>query len=194
MVFFTRKDKSQCLRPLKYLKLRHNTRFLGLVWERKLSWKINIDERARKPSTALYNCNKVERKWNLTYMTYTAVVRPILIYWSLVWWDSIERKSNHRLVQRLQWSTWIVKLSNSQATMRAIRFELLISGTVYKSQRYLNALTERFSGRFILEALHNDISGNFRADEPSRLGITIQLWDEFAIQPGEPMIKLLTWL
>ena len=44
----------------------------------------------------------------ITHWIYTAVVRPILTYGYLVWWESLYRNTKSKLIQRLQRSACII--------------------------------------------------------------------------------------
>ena len=59
----TKENKPPIFRPLKLngteLKLKQEAHFLGLILDRKLSWKSNIIKRIEKAFTALCACNRV---------------------------------------------------------------------------------------------------------------------------------------
>lgn len=70
VVFFTRKYKPPSIGSLrlhgKELGLRDEALFLGLVLDRKLSWKSNAIDRFRKAPIALFTCNRgLSKKWGL---------------------------------------------------------------------------------------------------------------------------------
>ncbi|XP_046811157.1 uncharacterized protein LOC124420850 [Lucilia cuprina] len=70
---------------------------LGVNPNSKLSWKLNIQHRVKKATVAYYTCRKMfGMKWglspNIVKWMYTAIVRPILTYGSLVWWTSTKKK------------------------------------------------------------------------------------------------------
>ena len=117
VVLFTRRYKPSSFRPLKLngteLKLKQEAHFLGLILGRKLSCKLNVINRIKKASIVLYACNRVlGRKWvlgsRMTHRIYTAVVRPILTYECLAWWEYLDRNTNSKLIQRLQRSARII--------------------------------------------------------------------------------------
>jgi len=56
---------------------------------------------------ALFACKKaIGRKWGFSPMIvhwlYTAIVRPILLYGNIVWWPSLEKKCNLRILYKIQ--------------------------------------------------------------------------------------------
>ena len=92
-IVFIKKQKIPHIKPLKIngvsIPFVEETRYLGLILDRKLTWKANIICRVKKASTALYVCkNMVAKKWGLspkiTHWIYTAVVRPILTYGCII--------------------------------------------------------------------------------------------------------------
>ena len=111
IILFTRKYKPP---QLKELKIREVTipftkqiKFLGIILDSKLDWKLNICERVRKAYIAYYSCKKMfNRKWGLspkiTNWIFTSIVRPILLYGVVVWWQALENKSNLLKLERVQ--------------------------------------------------------------------------------------------
>ena len=78
------------------LKLLSSAKYLGVILDAKLNWRLNVEERVKKAYLTLYTCRKmVGKTWGLrpkvVLWMYTAIVRPILMYGSLVWWPALER-------------------------------------------------------------------------------------------------------
>lgn len=79
-------------------------KYLGIILDRKS----NVEARREKTLIAWYTSNKcLGKKWGLKpYILrwiYTAVVRPVLCYGALVWWNTIKvscRKTRLATVQR----------------------------------------------------------------------------------------------
>jgi len=116
VVLFTRKHRIPSIPPLTLdrepIALKSEAQFLGVILDRKLNWKPNIIQRAKKASVALYSCKRaLGKKWGLKpimmYWIYTAVVRPILTYGSLVWWKSLEKDTHHTPLRKIQRSACI---------------------------------------------------------------------------------------
>lgn len=89
------------------LTVSEKASYLGLVLDRKLSWKLTIEDRVKKAATALYTCKRiVGAKWGLTpkivHWLYTAVVRPIMTYGVLVWWPTLKKKTMVKRMESIQ--------------------------------------------------------------------------------------------
>ncbi|KAL7726428.1 hypothetical protein ACLKA6_004568 [Drosophila palustris] len=111
LVLFTRKTKIESFRlPTlggTQLKLSKEAKYLGVILDSKLSWKRNSEERMKKALQAFYVCKKTfGKRWGLqpriNYWFYTAVVRPILTYGALVWWEAARTDSHLRYLQKVQ--------------------------------------------------------------------------------------------
>lgn len=89
------------------LKLSESAKYLGIILDSKLNWNKNIEERRKKAYNALYACKKcIGKKWGLKpgliHWMYIMVVRPILTYGSLVWWQVTEKDYIKRKLKSLQ--------------------------------------------------------------------------------------------
>lgn len=102
LVLFTRRYKIPSFRPPKVrgqtLTLSQEAKYLGVILDAKLSWKRNVEERMKKGVNAFYICRKMfGRKWGLQpkliHWLYTAVVRPIITYGALVWWEAMNKRT-----------------------------------------------------------------------------------------------------
>ena len=110
------------------IKLSEQAKFLGVIFDKKLNWKANIESRTKKGYAALYSCkNLLGKSWGLSpklfYWLYSAVVRPVLCYGCIVWWDIVEKQINvkdfkkiHRMsllgISRAKQSTSTAALEN----------------------------------------------------------------------------------
>ena len=79
------------------INISEEAKYLGLILDRKLSWKQNCQERVRKATIALYpRKNAIGKRWGLqpkvVHWLYTTVVRPIVLY-GCVWWTAVNKKS-----------------------------------------------------------------------------------------------------
>ena len=111
IILFTRKYKPPQLKELKIreitIPLTKNIKFLGIILDSKLDWKLNVCERVKKAYVAYYSCKKMfSRRWGLspklTFWIFTCIVRPILLYGVVVWWNALENKVNLLKVERVQ--------------------------------------------------------------------------------------------
>lgn len=89
------------------LTLSNEAKYLGVILDSKLSWKRNTEERRKKALCAFYTCRKTfGKRWGLQpyiiHWMYTAIIRPILIYGSLVWWRAVETNSYLYTLQKVQ--------------------------------------------------------------------------------------------
>lgn len=89
------------------LKLSNTAKYLGVILDSKLNWKYNIEQRIKKAYVAFYACKKTFGKtWGLqpgmVLWMYTAVIRPILTYGALVWWEALEKGCNKQKMNRIQ--------------------------------------------------------------------------------------------
>ena len=102
VVIVSRKHTTPKIVPLVVIgtpiNISAETKYLGLILDRKLSWKQNCQERARKATVALYTCkNAIGKRWGLQpkvlHWLYTALVRPIVLYGICVWCTALNKKS-----------------------------------------------------------------------------------------------------
>ena len=89
------------------LVLSSNVKYLGVILDPKLNWRLNIELRVKKACIAFYACKRTfAKKWGLrprmVLWMYTAVVRPILTYGSIVWWQALKKKYNRTKLNRIQ--------------------------------------------------------------------------------------------
>jgi len=107
LVLLTMKYKVPNLILPKQHQTRNQAKYLGIILDKKLLWTDNIIDRTRKATTALFACKKaIGRKWGFSPMIvhwlYTAIVRPILLYGNIVWWPSLEKNCNLRILHKIQ--------------------------------------------------------------------------------------------
>ena len=111
LVLFTRRYKIEQFRlPVLggiELKLANEAKYLGVFLDSKLSWKRNTQERLKRGLNAYYTCrNSIGKNWGLKPMVvnwiYTSVVRPILTYGCLVWWEAMRIGSRRNLLSKAQ--------------------------------------------------------------------------------------------
>lgn len=89
--------------------------FMGRTWYsimRHIFWDLFLTESRpgkynwyRTVSNTFYTCKKVLKSGlrpKLTIWIYTEVIRPMLSYGSLIWWNYLSWKTNYGMIQRLQ--------------------------------------------------------------------------------------------
>ena len=110
VMIFTRKHKYEKpeiqinRKPIEYVE---TFKYLGVTFDRKLTWKEHIKTQVRKAKISLMMGRRMMGKtWGLnpkvTSWLYTAVIRPMFTYGSVVWINSLEVKENRDKLNRLQ--------------------------------------------------------------------------------------------
>ncbi|XP_073841439.1 uncharacterized protein [Musca autumnalis] len=134
LVFFTRKRKIDTftLPPLNgvTLELSLEAKYLGIILDHQLSWKRNVEERAKRGLIALYTCkNSIGKSWGLRpqviHWDFMTVVRPILTYGALVWWNALGKKSYLREINRVQRAASMLITGAARSTPQAALTVLL---------------------------------------------------------------------
>ena len=109
--FFTRKHSIPNLVLPKIgnneIKLSAEVKYLGVILDRKLLWRNSILDRTRKSLSALYACKSmIGKRWGLSpkivKWLYVAIVRPILFYGAIVWWNALDKAYLHQTVRKVQ--------------------------------------------------------------------------------------------
>lgn len=116
VMLFTTKTKIPKFDPPRLsgieIPLSTHAKYLGVILDRKLSWKRNAEHRVQKATVAYYTCRKmIGSRWGLrpkmVLWMYTSVIRPILSYGAMVWWPVAEKTSTMKLLYRVQRSACI---------------------------------------------------------------------------------------
>jgi ribonuclease HI len=109
-MLFTRRRNFE-LKPLRLfgsdIKLVSEFKFLGLTLDCKLSWKPHLETRIKKACMTFGQCRRaIGRTWGLTpkviHWLYTSVVRPILSYGAVTWWQTAQQKTVIAKLNHLQ--------------------------------------------------------------------------------------------
>ena len=82
-------------------------KYLGVTIDKNLTWRAHVENQVKKAQMALITGRRmIGQKWGLhpkqTLWLYKAIVRPILSYGSIVWINSLERKSIQKLLNKVQ--------------------------------------------------------------------------------------------
>ncbi|XP_062550051.1 uncharacterized protein LOC134214743 [Armigeres subalbatus] len=111
IVLFTEKRNRNGIRPLHLfgseINVTDQVKYVGLILDSKLSWTPNIEFRIKKACMAFGQCRRTFGKtWGLKpkYIKwiYITVVRPILAYGCLVWWQKGEVRTIQSKLGHLQ--------------------------------------------------------------------------------------------
>lgn len=95
MVLFTRKlNTANFVAPQIFgeqLLLSDSVKYLGITLDKKLSWKANVEDRCGKATNALFLCRRaIGKVWGLrpsaVFWIYSAIIKPMVLYGSIVWW------------------------------------------------------------------------------------------------------------
>lgn len=89
------------------LQLSKEARYLGVILDSKLNWKANTEYRTKKALIAFNMCRRTfGKRWGMrpyiVYWMYTAIILPILTYGCLVWWNSVNVKTQLRSFDKVQ--------------------------------------------------------------------------------------------
>lgn len=89
------------------LTLTDRVKFLGVILDKKLQWKHHLQQKASKAIKVFWTCRSaIGKKWGLLpkqiHWIYISVIRPILTYGAIVWWNSLSIGSNLKIYERVQ--------------------------------------------------------------------------------------------
>ena len=97
-VWWTAFNKNSYLNSL--MKVQRQAELCIRKLSRKLSWKQNCQERARKATIALDTCkNAIGKRWGLQPKV---VHWPIVLYGICVWWTALNKKSYLNSLMKVQ--------------------------------------------------------------------------------------------
>lgn len=110
IVIFTRKRK--CLLPEirldnQVLELRRCAKYLGVTFDQRLSWGQHLDNTLRKATAAFWTIRRMAgNAWGLrpaiVKQLYVSVVRPVVAYGCIAWWNKGEAISTQQRFSKLQ--------------------------------------------------------------------------------------------
>ncbi|CAD7085101.1 unnamed protein product [Hermetia illucens] len=111
MVLFTKRRKLDglCLPEMRgtTLQLSEEVKYLGVTLDKKLLWNKHVEVKMKRALTAYGLCRRTfASTWGLrphvVMWIYVAIIRPMFVYASVVWWVKVRRKSFHRELDALQ--------------------------------------------------------------------------------------------
>ena len=135
VLIFSRKYTTPTMVPLVIrgtpINICEEAKYLGLILDRKLSWKQNCQERARKAIIALYTCKTaIVKRWGLqpkvVHWLYTAVVRLIVLYVICVWWTALNKKSYLNSLMKVQRQADLC-ISGALKTTPSVALDILLN-------------------------------------------------------------------
>ncbi len=111
LVLFTNKRKlNKVSLPMlngARLEFSDHAKFLGLILDKKLNWKLHIEEKINKATKIYWQCRRAFGKtWGLkpkvVMWLYKSIIRPILCYGCHVWSDRVKTKSFRSGIEHVQ--------------------------------------------------------------------------------------------
>ena len=113
------------------IELKNQVKYLGVILDSKLNWNSHIETRLKKATIALWQCRKaIGKSWGLkpkvVYWIYTAIVRPILTYACVVWWEKAQQSNVIRKIGHLQRLACICITGSMRSTPTAALETLLM--------------------------------------------------------------------
>jgi ribonuclease HI len=111
LVLFTRRRKLDGYRAPtlrgRELVLSDRVKFLGVHLDKKLTWNVHVKAKCQRAIAALWQCRRALGKtWGITPRTarwlYTSIVRPMISYAAVVWWNKTEQVTAQQMLGRVQ--------------------------------------------------------------------------------------------
>ena len=99
------------IRPVTFysqqLTLANQIKYLGVILDSKLNWRVHVDAKYKKALAALYQLRRVAGKtWGttpkVTHWIYTAVLCPMLCYAAVIWWTRTQYVTVSKQLEHLQ--------------------------------------------------------------------------------------------
>lgn len=179
MVLFT-KNKMTDFRDIilngTTINLSKTATFLGIVLDSKLTWQDNTANRIKKATNALYICKKsFSKTWGLKpkliLWIYTAIVRPILTYGCIAWWNCLSKTTYLGKLEKVQRLACICVTGALKSTatksletiLNLTSLDLFCQGVAAKAALRLNSAGMWRSRSYG----HGKILSNFNLSNPS---------------------------
>ena len=102
LVPFTRKRKRDGFFIPKLFGVQINVatevKYLGLFLDQKLTWNSHVDYKINQAKKCIMTCRRMLGKnWGLQpkmmFWMYTAIIRPMISYASVIWWGKVEQRT-----------------------------------------------------------------------------------------------------
>ena len=134
VVPFTRKQKiNSRLNTLyifnKEIHYSNETKYLGVTLDKTLTFNSHLKNVIRKATLSVWTCKRmVSTTWGLTpkiaHWMYTAIVRPMITYASLVWWEKTNQISAQIELDKLQRQACLLMTGGIRTAPAAALFAL----------------------------------------------------------------------
>ena len=111
VVPFTRKTKLEDLRPPtlsgQVIRFSDEVKYLGVILDKRLTWNNHLERQINRAKMSLWTCRGLAgKKWGLNpkmmYWLYVTMVRPIITYGAIVWWNKLDQITACIKLERLQ--------------------------------------------------------------------------------------------
>lgn len=111
MIPFTRRRKLEDIKLPKLfgteLQMSREVKYLGITLDAKLTWNSHLQNTINKSKMALMATKRaVGKNWGLNprmvHWLYTTVVRPMILYGSVVWWTKIDQRKAELEMNKIQ--------------------------------------------------------------------------------------------
>ncbi|XP_018314104.1 uncharacterized protein [Mycetomoellerius zeteki] len=84
-----------------------SVKYLGIVLDKRLNWKLHLESMCKKTSTYFWMCRRTfGQTWGLqpdrVFWLYSAVLRPRLFYAAVVWWPRIQQTEARSSLERVR--------------------------------------------------------------------------------------------
>ncbi len=145
VLLFTRKRKTEGFVRLEYqgvkLNLTKEVKYLCVILDDKLTWKVHVRAQMKKGLRELWSCNAyIGRTWGLSpkmsLWLYKHVIIPKITYAAVAWWDSMDIALTRSELDCLQRAACIMIAGKMRTTPRKVLemfFDLPTLGTAMES-------------------------------------------------------------
>ena len=117
----------------KSLCVKYSAKYLGVILDQKLSWKLHLEKVGQKAVAALGSCKRtLGKRWGIspkvTYWLYTAVVRPSILYGAIVWWTRANLSTGQTKLASIQRKACLM-ITGAMSTTPTAAMETLLDLT-----------------------------------------------------------------
>jgi ribonuclease HI len=111
LVLFTNRRKIPFFRRPKLfdqdLNLKTEVKYLGVTIDQRLTFKSHIENKSKQAQLSFLQCRRaIGKSWGLKpkiiRWVYTAIIRPCLVYGSLIWWHKCNTESIKKTLGQVQ--------------------------------------------------------------------------------------------
>ena len=177
MVLFTKKRNSNGVRPLQFfgseLVCVDQVKYVGVIMDSRKTWSAHIDSRIKKACMAFGQCRRsFGKSWGLKpkyiHWMYTTIVRPILAYGCLVWWQRGEVRTVQSKLSHLQRMA-LMAMTGAFTTTPTAALEALLD---------IKPLHVHLKQEALACAYRLQVTGHWTRDLGNNAASHIRLWPE----------------